>query len=453
MKIIAIKAKNFLKKIWVMFIPEIIPILEIMIPMSALKFSDNLHQSNILGLCFLFVESSFSLCNIIPSFMRKMYFLSPIEIQSNKRVFPVSFITIFLLFYFFLAIVSGGFILIALQTLGYSADFLAECWTFLLFFTLTKCIEISKDMLFQFVPLCSDFKFYEIIVFFSIEYALLIHTMCVEKKNLFGFCWTVLIVKTCWFLFRFFAILCQFRAEFIFSFSIRNVIPVFFQQSINLMDFYMQKSLTYLNIKYTVVFFLYYEKCDQFVVLTFSILLFDFYSKFGNTVRDFLKPKLKNLLGFGKLETVYLRANEKFKLLLFIVGVFGLLLVFFSYLISLLFEIGEEHQALLSLSIKIIGICSYSFICNPVLFMLLKINGEDSIGFSSMSFLENRFRFVVSVPIFFFFSQYGLLGVVLSNLFMDIFMSMLLFRTYHLYFILKNIISKPEKADLEEELV
>jgi hypothetical protein len=194
-------------------------------------------------------------------------------------------------------------------------------------------------------------------------------------------------------------------------------------------------------------------RTEQVIGLTLMILFYDFCQKFGTAVAKSFKIKFKNLVSVGMLEGVFQRANHQLRVILFLCSITAMIGLLVSQGVAFLFEENRTRKNEVSLLTCILGFTAYSFVCSPVLFMLLRINGQDSLGYSVMWYLANKFRLFLAIPAFWFAAQWGLFGILTANIFIDAFMATLLFRTFTLYYLMKTLISKPGRAEMRQPLV
>lgn len=453
MKVLLKSSQTMIYKIWTIFVPELLPIFKILLGLSCLNLSGKNEQAQILSLSYLFVEFIFSVCSVIPDFMRQMFYFSPVDLRTNKRIFSITFLIIFLSCYCTFAILTGIAIYTALRHLDPSNQILSDSHNLLIYFSIAKIIQILKDLMFKFLTIEPLKLVYETVLFHTLEFILVIFLVLVDGGGITGYLYAIFTTLILWLFIRFLAVWCYFRDDFIFVYKVRNLLSLFLNQSINLLEFYLDKSVTFLNIKYTVIFLIYYERTDQVISLAIVVLFLDLLAKLGYSISKFNKLKFQNLIGIGRFEGVYERANKLLKIVLFFCGLLALICLLFSPIFAYLFEIDQTRKSTLSLVFKILGFSGYSFICNPILFMLLRINGKDSLGYSVMWFLENKFRLGLTIGCFFIFSRWGIFGLLLTHVSIDIFMALLLFRTYRLYYILKDITNKSQNVELERQFI
>lgn len=453
MRILLSTSKTLFSKALPLFAPEWMPICEVLFVLSYLNLSGHNQDARTFGFCHLFLEFSFSVPKQVPKFLQKRLFAAGQTIDTNLREFPYLYYFLFAWLFMGVSIALNSLLYWGMVLLELLPNLMDDVFRFLGGLALIKCLTILRLIPHQFVVQDPSKLILENVVFYGLEVILILNIHGKDQQLLGSVVLVLFGVKAVWLAYKVYSFYGAFKTQFIFTRALPDLIFRLKQDSFALVEYYMDKSVAVLNANYTVLFLLYHDYTHQVIGLTLMILFYELCEAFGRAVANLFKFKFKSLVSMGHLEGVFKRANLQLRIILFLCTILAILSLLTSWSVAYLFETERERQSEIRWLTCLLGFTAYSFVCNPVLFMLLKINGTDSLGYSVMWFLENKFRLLVSVPAFWFGSKWGLFGVFVVDVVIDAFMTMLLFRSFTLYFLMKTIVTKQAKGDLGEELM
>lgn len=447
------KTRTLLSKTVPVLAISVLPTVEVLFTAATLNLSGHNLDARAFCFCFLIAEFAFTFTNKLPHFIRQEFFAMGANLDTEKRTIPVSYFLVFSLSFCVGSSAIGLLFFWLMNWFDFDPDLLDTSLSFLTVLFISKSLFLLNRIVFQLISLPQIIHIYENCVFYCFEFLLVYYFAAADEKGLDGVGQAFIVGKSLWLVGRCMVFACHFRMEFNYDFGLQDLLYRLWHDSFSMIEYYLDKGIAVQNINYTVFFLVYNGRSDQIIGLTIMILFYDVCEKFGTAVARTFKVKFKNLVGMGQLEGVFQRANVQLRIILFLSTITAVVGMVVSQGVGFVFEQEKTRKNELTILTCILGFTVYSFVCSPILFMLLRINGKDSLGYSVMWLLANKYRLFLAIPAFWFGAKWGLFGLLTANIVIDVFMTMLLFRSFTLYYLMKTIISKAPVREMERALM